>query len=671
MIFKFRADSGAESTNTSDSKILRNIIISIFIAINLMGVNIGYNDEVSNGGAIPAVGWISFALTSVIFILLGRLLLLETFHALSRRSVVIELPFVTGIIGAILLSAVNLISGKGAIYFDTAGILLVVYTIGKWVGARVRLHAIDQSRNLISSFDSVYIKRTVEKGEVPVSADQIREGDRVLVRSSQVIPADGIIESGATHVGETFLTGEHLPKAKAAGDAVYAGTKAYDGDILMRVSATGEATRIQAILKSSIALAGLPSRWTNQANRLVAWFFPLVLFIAAGAVFFWGARVDSATGLMNGLSVLLIACPCAMGLATPIMLWAGIGAYARAGIGVRDPEAIEKLCEVNYVVFDKTGTLTQVSLDDSDILMMTGFEKSRALASVAALEAITDHPYARVFSRYQARGLMRADANTLTPLPGVGISGIVFDDSGSLRVDIGNEGLLVSGSERQIAVRSKMRGSHLRELYVKLDGQLAAVALLRETVVTDTDLLFSKIGIPGEILTGDPSPRARELFRVCYRGGRMPQEKSERISELRANGHRVLYVGDGLNDTPAMARSDVSIAISAPGSLPADAASFTLSGNQLEMIPMLRSSALLIRGNIRGNLLWAATYNLVGIFVAAAGRLDPVFAAILMTGSSVFVSWRAHQLRQKLLDVFAIKARNSSTSKGLPRKAGA
>ncbi len=572
----------------------------------------------------------------IVFLLAGLPVLREAVAAARRGRIVIEQLFLAGILGAFAASVQCTITGYGHVYYEIVAILVAIYTFGKLLGEKRRRAALDAARALGVEFDHCEVLQP-DGSTVSRRAAAVSIGDRILVRAGSAIPTDGVIEEGTAFVRETALTGEPFPVVKRGGDFVMAGSYSVDGLLRIRATVAGTARRLDVLLDRVRAAQDRPSDLQREADRLVAWFLPSVLVIAAATFAFWTWKDNWLAGLFNSLAVILVACPCSMGLATPVGVWSALAALATRGILPRDSNLVEQLARTDTVVFDKTGTLGEEELERVDFVEAPGEDRAALLADIAALESSSSHPVARAF-----RGPSSAAVPT-TMLPGVGIEGRVNERM----IRVGNSAVIPAD---QIAVAEMLTGRLLdgaggsHKVFVLADGRVVGVALLREKLRDSARAAISDLealGIRCEVMTGDRAEAAAAHGLPNVHAGLQPDEKARLVSQLRANGHRVLFVGDGVNDAPAMSEADVAISIGSGSALARESAAGDLNSGDLTAIPYAIARSRQALAAIRGNLRFAAAYNVIGVALAATGILHPVAAALLMLASSLTVTWRA------------------------------
>ncbi len=575
-----------------------------------------------------------------VFLLAGLPILRESWRGLRSGRVVFEQLFLLGIFGAFAASVHSSITGEGHVYYEVVAILVAIYTFGTLL-ARRRREALEQAlRRMGDEFDACELI-TPCGGLRTVPVAEIRPGDEVMVAPHAGIPVDGTVTGGTALVSEMALTGEPHPVVKRTGDAVLAGSRVEDSALRIRAVSAGRSRRLDALLASVAEARRRPCTTQREADRLVAWFLPAVMVVAVLTTVGWTLHSGWITGVFNGLAVLLVACPCSMGLATPVAIWSALGALARRGLIARSGDAIEALARVDTVVFDKTGTLSEETARLVDFVVRPGVDREELRRQAGALQTASHHPVARALRE----GLHAPEepAREVRILPGTGLEGRV---AGGSLLQAGNSSLLQpEDAADAAALRAQLitpeAGGH--EIFLRRDGRLCGLAILRETLRASAPEAVQRLdtmGLDTIVMTGDRAENAARFgFRHCL-AGLTPAGKLEEVRALKAAGRTVLFTGDGINDAPAMAEVPVSIALASGSGLPRETASMEFLGQDLRAIPQAVALARATTGSIRRNLLFAACYNLAGITLAAAGWLDPVVAALLMLVSSMTVTWR-------------------------------
>ena len=557
--------------------------------------------------------------------------------------------------------------GMPHLYFESAAVVITLVRLGKWLETRAKRQTADAIRALAALRpDSAIVRR--DGGEVTVPLGLVRVGDEIVVLPGARVPVDAQVIEGSSHADESMLTGESLPVPKEPGTLLTGGAINYEGRLVARTVAVGAETVLARIIRMVEHAQAAKAPIQRMVDRVSSVFVPVVLGIAMVTLLGWGVLGGNwEAALLNAVAVLVIACPCALGLATPTAIMAGTGAGARAGILIKDAEALEVAHRVKVVAFDKTGTLTVGKPEVVALAVPEGAgadEAQRLLARLAALQAGSEHPLAHaVLAAARARGIEAPTATDVRALPGMGLAGKV--DGVALQL----------GSERLRASLGAAPGT-LGAQAQALQDQGRTVSWLIETGAQDASPAQGLPRVLGLVAFGDAiKPGARRAIdRLRAAGVRtvmlsgdnrgaaarvaetlgldevqaevLPADKAERVIGLKAGGTVVAMVGDGINDAPALAAADVGIAMSTGTDVAMHAAGITLMRGD----PALVADALAISHRtvrkIRENLFWAFFYNVIGIPLAAAGLLNPVVAGAAMAFSSVSVVGNALLLRR-------------------------
>ena len=539
------------------------------------------------------------------------------------------------------------------LYFESAAMILTLITLGKFLEARAKGKTGDAIRQLmdLSPKTAVLLK---DGDEITVPVEKLAVGDTVLVRSGFNIPVDGTVIDGRGAVDQSALTGESIPVEKTVGDCVSAATMNTEGFLKIRVDRIGEDTTLSQIIKLVEHAGGSKAPIARLADRIAGVFVPVVMGIAVLAFAVWflsGEGLEFA--LTTAISVLVISCPCALGLATPVAIMVGTGRGARMGILYKTAQALEQLHRVNTVVLDKTGTITQGKPMVTDVIP-ANTTKVDLLKIAASLEAKSEHPFAKAIMAHYGRGEI-LQTNDFETLPGRGLCAMI----NGKRYYAGNRRLM---EEQGICVPSDtvLSNSGKTPLYFACEdgtflGTVAAADTPREDSA-DAVKQLNKMGLAVIMLTGDNEQTARAIAQNAgiteVIAQVLPQDKAQYIQMLRQSGKRVLMVGDGINDAPALVSADIGMAIGAGTDIAMEAADIVLMKQGLSGVcDAIALSKATIR-NIRQNLFWAFFYNALGIPVAAGAlypafgiQLSPMIGAAAMSLSSVFVVTNALRLR--------------------------
>lgn len=618
--------------------------LSLALAGQSMVFGLGYNNALAAGEA-PAMDtpwyWLLhgalIASTLGVVALLGGPLLRQTFNAVRRRDITVEALFVLSAAGAFGGSLISTFRGEGSVYYEVVAIVLSVYAIGKQISAVQR----GKVGKAVAAFREAFDTATVERKPSPVRlpVGEVSARDRVLVRPGEAIPVDGRIEGGSGYVRETSLTGEPGPVRKEAGESLRAGTWSVDGDFRLRPDPRRD-REIDRILATLEAARERPSRLQEDADRLMRFFVPVVSAVAVLTFAGWTlAAVSPWEALFNAMAVLLVACPCALGLAMPTGVWAGLFYLGQRGLVGRNGHLLDTLAQADVVVFDKTGTLSGFAMETEEgQLRPEGTDRSDLLARVGAMARQSHHPVSAALAG-RATGAERV--GNVEVVPGKGLRGTVDGHD----LVLGEPELLRgAGVEGEAPFPAGMSGGGIKWISLAEDGTFAGRLGLREKLHAEAEgvvLALRELGCSCRILSGDPEPAHAAIGGVAVEDSLSPQAKASAVRELVRDGRRCLFVGDGVNDLMAMEAADASIAVEAGTELTTAFADGILLNERITALPAAIRKARRLRHGLRGNLRFALAYNAIGMGLAAAGVLHPVVAALLMVASSVLVSARA------------------------------
>jgi heavy metal translocating P-type ATPase len=611
-----------------------------------LAINLSPPDE---PGVRLAVQSVILGATLIVLALLGGSLLHTAWGELSQGRLTIEILFVTTILGALLASLQSFLTGTGPIYFEVVSVLLVVYTFGKQVSARSRGAALAAARAWSDSLAAC--RRLDSRGDAhSISVTEVLPGDVVEVRPGELIPVDGVVLRGVGYTSDAAVSGEALAQVRRPGDSVLAGAASHDATFHIEVTAPGTERQVDQLLDAVENARRTPTSLQGQADRLAARFVPLIVATSLATFIAWTYFAGWQTGLFNAMAVLLVACPCALGLTVPIVSWTTLARLAERGLVIRNGDVIERLAGVDSVLFDKTGTLTEERMALADLATcQTGAERTRLLGWLAAVEAQCNHPVAKAF----AQATPHAPAVTvlsLRTLPGAGvIAEIRSEDGNEHRLRVGRpEWLGWDRRPESNELMADLRVTSGQRIDVELDGRLAAIAILNERLRSSTRdalLELQELGLPITVLTGDTAERTAAVGLATYaRTSLLPEDKRRTVIELLKSGGRPLFVGDGVNDASALAHAHASVSLASGADLANAVADATLHHGDLSALPFAVSLCRQAVATIRRNLSRAVLYNLAGITLAALGLLHPVVAALLMVTSSLFVAWSSARI---------------------------
>ncbi len=545
-------------------------------------------------------------------------------------------------------------------YYEVAASIVTLILLGNLLQARATARTRGAVKALLGlSPKTARVERDGRDADIPV--EEVRVGDLVLVRPGEKIPVDGVVESGSSNVDESMLTGEPLPVGKGAGDPVIGGTLNVNGAFRFRATKVGPDTVLQQIVRLVQAAQGSKAPIQKLADRISGVFVPVVMLLAALTFVFWFALAPAETRLTEALlaavSVLIIACPCALGLATPTAIMVGTGKGAEAGILIKGGSALEEAHRVTAVVFDKTGTVTEGKPTITDIAPAGQWTESELLRLVASAERDSEHPLGMAVVRAaEERGIPLERPSTFRAVPGHGLTAVV----GGQTVVAGNSKLMKEmGLNPDEETAARFTGSGKTAVHVAVNGALAGVLAVADRPKARSKEAVERLkglGLTVVMLTGD-SKRTAEAVASAVGIDRvvaevLPGEKSDAVKALQAEGHVVAMVGDGVNDAPALAQADVGVAMGTGTDVAIEAADVTLvRGNLSGVADAIRLSKETMR-TVKQNLFFAFAYNVLGIPIAAGvlypltgWLLSPILASAAMALSSVSVVTNALRLR--------------------------
>ncbi len=607
------------------------------------------------------LGWSMFGFAALLQVFLAGPYIRGAWQRLLQGSSNMDTLIALGTSTAFLYSTVHLLLGHlhQAHFFMDAGIILTLITLGKYLEVRSRGTAGEAIEHLLDLAPAT--ARVIRDGrEQVIPQAEVRLGDQVRIRPGETIPVDGDVVEGRSGVEESMLTGESMPVEKQPGDRVTGGTRNGDGTLVVEAKRLGRESALEQMVRLVLEAQGTKAGVQRLADRIASYFVPVVLLIAVLTLLGWAFLTsDWNQAVLNAAAVLIIACPCALGLATPMAVAVATSRGARAGLFVRDASAFERMDRLATVVFDKTGTLTEGRPTVVDTMTPPGWDRDRLLDVAAAAEAASEHPLARALSPFAGDH----DVVSFQAFRGRGVEARV---DGHL-VLAGSESLLASRGIDQAAIQSAARAwedQGATVLRVAVDGQSVGAIALADALKPHAHEVVKQLksqGINVILLTGDNLQTARaigaalELDAEQIQAGVLPDAKAAAVETLkeRSGGRRVAMVGDGLNDAPALASADIGIALGTGTDLAKAVADIVISTGDLRAVPRAMRLGRCTLTAIRQNLFWAFAYNTLGIPLAAIGlfgRFGPMIAALAMSLSSVTVVARSSLLARLDLD---------------------
>jgi len=656
----------------------RRFWIALVLTLPVFAIEMG--SHLGMGHLVPPnwSNWISLVLSTPVVLWAGALFFVRGWRSLVTRNLNMFTLIAMGTGVAWLYSVVGTLApqlfppafrdmhGMVAVYFEAAAVITVLVLLGQVLELQARARTSGAIRALLGLTPKT-ARRITDHGDEDVAIEEIAVDDRLRVRPGEKIPVDGVVTEGRSAVDEAMVTGESMPVSKAEGDRVIGGTVNQSGGLVFRAEKVGRDTMLARIVDMVARAQRSRAPIQRLADQVAGWFVPAVIAAALVAFAAWmvfGPEPRFTFGLVAAVTVLIIACPCALGLATPMSIMVGVGRGAHFGILIRDAEALERFESIDTIVLDKTGTLTEGKPKVVSIVTADGIEQAELLRLAASVERGSEHPLAiAVLSAAKERGQTLGEVSDFASPSGKGATGIV---DGS-RIALGNAMLM---AEQNIATRDldgaaeAARQKGATAIYVAIDGRAAGVIAIADPIKPSAKAALQKLregALRIVMLTGDNLTTARAVAAQLgideIEAGVLPERKSEVVQRLRQQGRRVAMVGDGVNDAPALAAADIGIAMGGGTDVAIESAGVTLlTGDLMGLVRARRLSVATMR-NIRQNLAFAFLYNSAGVPIAA-GVLYPVFGILLspmvgaaaMALSSVSVIGNALRLARTKLD---------------------
>lgn len=654
-------------------KLLTRVVVAGLLTLPVFALEMGshlipgFHLLIATNIGMQANWFIQLVLTSAVLFGPGRSFYSQGFSALKRGLPDMNSLVAVGTLAAYAFSVVATIApyllpeGTVNVYFEAAAVIVTLILVGRWMEVRAKGRTSETVQQLLSiAPKTARVRHDGKAADIEIA--DVATGDIIEVRPGERVPVDGQVIEGSTYVDESMITGEPLPVIKEADALVIGGTVNQSGYFAFRASAVGNDTMLAQIIR--LVEEAQSGKLPIQAlvDRVTAYFVPVIITLALITFGVWvafGPAPALTFGLVNAVAVLIVACPCAMGLATPTSIVVGTGRGAEMGVLFRRGEALQVLQETRVIAVDKTGTLTEGAPRLTDLLVVSGFEKSSVLASVAAVESKSDHPIAHaVVVAAQEQNLALPAVTDFQSLAGMGVAAT----AGGKKVEIGADRYMVSlGHDVAIfkSVAERLSGEGKTPLFAAIDGKLAAIIAVSDPIKETTPAAIEALhalNLKVVMITGDnrrtASAIARKLGIDEVIADVLPSGKIEAVKALKAEHGRVAFVGDGINDAPALAEADVGLAIGTGTDVAIEAAEVILMSGSLIGVPNAIALSKATIRNIKQNLFWAFAYNVAlvpvaaGILYPAFGLLlSPIFAAGAMALSSVFVLANALRLR--------------------------
>lgn len=544
------------------------------------------------------------------------------------------------------------------IYFDTAATIITLILMGRMFEAKAKSRTGDAIKKLIGlQPKTARVKRDGVESDIPIS--DVILGEQIVVRPGEKIPVDGIISKGSSSIDESMITGESLPVDKKQNDKVIGGTINKTGSFDFTATAVGKDTVISQIIKLVEEAQGSKAAIQNLADKIASVFVPIVISIAIITFILWIVigNASFSSAMINFIAVLIIACPCALGLATPTAIMVGTGLGASNGILIKNADSLEKMRSIDTIVFDKTGTITKGEPSVQKIYCKYPFVESEIIQTAASIENKSEHPLGKAIVDYGLKNNHQlSEVSSFTSYTGKGVSAEL---DGNIYI-IGNESLMgdfnISISDMEFAVKETGELGQTPVFFVR-NGELISVISIADSIKPEAKESITKLKNEGfnlYLLSGDNDQTAQAIAKQAgienVISKVLPKQKAEKIRELQLQGKKVAMVGDGINDAPALAMADVGIAMGTGTDIAVETADITLMKGNLNTIHQVIKLSQKTIGTIKQNLFWAFIYNIIGIPIAAFGLLNPMFAAAAMAFSSVSVVSNSLRLKKTKLN---------------------
>ena len=633
------ADSETDPDADTQRLWLRRVLVAWPLGLVVLVLSLAYMHD-------PWARWSALVLTAPVQFWAGWPFLHQATVRARAGQANMDTLIAMGTLTAFAFSAYQVTVGPAHSdhYFDTAALIIAFLLLGRYFEARAKGRASRTIRTLLE-LGAKEARLVIDGAERMVPVDTVKVGDELRVRPGEKIPVDGVVVDGASAVDESMLTGESVPVDKAPGDRVAGATLNAQGVLTVRATAVGADTALAQIVRLVEEAQGTKAPVQRLADRVSGIFVPVVVVIAAATLAGWALAGDATAGLVAAVAVLIIACPCALGLATPTAIMVGTGRGAAMGVLIKGGEVLERSKRVDTVIFDKTGTLTQGRMALTDVIPADGVDQHELLRRAAAVEAGSEHPVGRaVVDGARERGAEARAVTTFAAIAGHGVTGTV---DGTV-VHVGRRLLMqqsgLMGCTELDDTAERLEGEGKTAILAGWDGRVRGVLAVADTLKDDAAAAVANLrsmGVQVVMITGD-NRRTADTIAAAVGIDRvlaevLPQDKVDEVRRLQGEGRVVAMVGDGVNDAPALVQADLGIAIGTGTDVAIESSDITLLSADLDGVATsIRLSRRTFR-TILQNLGWAFAYNVVLIPVAALGLLNPILAGAAMAFSSVSV----------------------------------
>ena len=633
--------------------LLLRMAFAAFAMMNLLWISIALYSGASEGEFRSLFHWVGFSLATPTLLYSGYPFLHSAWTGIKRLHFTMDLPIAIGAIVTYSYSVYITLNPSvvGEVYYDTVVNFLFVILVGRYLEAMSKRQAVNATQRLLELQPrAATVLRDDESVLLPIRA--VKPDDRVLIKPGEQIPVDGIVMQGRSKVDESMLSGESRPLNKQEGDKVSAGTMNTDSILTVRVTGILRNTSLGRIIDLVEEAQSSKAPIQCTADRIVPWFVATTLLLAS-MTFFWWLNIDFELALMAATAVLIITCPCAFGLATPMAIASASGLAARFGILIKNGGVLETLSHIDHIVFDKTGTLTEGRMQVQQIFTRNDMDKQSLMQYAATLEQYSEHHIASAVCRFvEKKKIPLLSVQHIENFPGNGIKGVVNNNT----VMIGTSQWL---EQNQVALNEKLRCNTQQMerkgstcVHISIDGQHMGIIAINDQLRPDAKTLVDALrtrGIRMTILSGDRQPVVEHIAHQL--GGMesiaevLPEGKDKIIQQLKKDGATVAMVGDGINDAAALSRADVSIALGSGTDVSGDNADIILISNELDKVRLAMQLSQRTLRTIRQNIAISFTYNIIMVPLAMAAMITPLVAAISMPISSLLVIANAARIR--------------------------
>ena len=614
-------------TASNNAYIWLKLAVATILAGLSMYLSLGVNISNPTGQIHTAVhSFLAITTLSAILLLAGPMFV-SGWNSLRQKNITLEHAFLIGIIGAFCTSIYSSVTHQGAIYYEVVIVLIAIYLFGQ----TIKSNLINKHQNLESHIPGLFGTTIIRENGTPkqISIQDIQVGDTVIIKENQIVPTDCRILTGTAYIEQQAHTGETFPQPKSTTDTILAGSTVLDGKITATAITSGTDRQIDHLLKSLSSTTDSYTKSEVLAQRILNIFVPSVLTIAILTGITWTLLGNPLQGWLNALTVTVVACPCALGIAIPLAIRRGLISLSTLGIVPKNSNFIDQLADIDHVAFDKTGTLSNSTLELAN-LELNPHAHPHLKDWIIQIQKKSTHPVARPFWKLQSNKPSPLQDLAIQTIPGRGIKATFSQENTAHEIIIGNN---LINQAQNIPTKTE------RTLYIFHNKELAATATLTETVRAQSTHTLQKLhdnNIKTTILTGDTSiPKELNIPTLIIKSGLTSTQKADHL-KLTEQTHNTLYIGDGLNDCEGFQIASISLALDTGNQAAKQIADATILHDDLSVIPQAITMAKNLKKNLNRTLLFSFIYNATGITLAALGLIHPVVSAILMFGASIF-----------------------------------